>query len=91
MFVALASVALISCGGEEEKKDDEKKAGWSDEQVDQFMETCVKRASENADINAEEYCGCMMDKVKEKYPNPKDAGQMDMEWMQKEAAKCLGM
>lgn len=85
MFVAVASLALISCGG------DEKDGDWTKEQKDKFLDSCIGRAGANSEINAEEYCGCMLDKVIEKYPDPKDVNKVDEKWMQEEAAKCLGM
>lgn len=114
LFVAMTSIALVSCG-EEEKKDDKKEdkketkkdnmedegddevsgndvatANWTQLAKDEFLNSCIEKAGEDPNVNGEEYCNCMLDKMIEKYPNPADVAQLDMEWMQKEAMKCLG-
>ncbi|MEZ4937095.1 MAG: hypothetical protein R2799_05830 [Crocinitomicaceae bacterium] len=76
---------------DEGSEDHSSTAKWDQSQQDQFMKTCVEGVKSNPQINGEEYCSCMLDKVMEKYPNPANALNMDKSWMQAEAVKCLGM
>lgn len=91
LLILALSFTLGSCGGDDKKEDSkEEKSGWSENQIEKFMESCVKNASANPGINAEDYCSCMMDKVMEKYPKAVSMSKMDMKWMMEEAQKCLG-
>ncbi len=77
VLVALA-FTVASCGG-----------GWSDDDKKKFMDKCSEGASAMGEAG-EKYCQCMLDKIVEKYPDPKTVDKdMDKEWMQKEAMKCL--
>jgi hypothetical protein len=75
--VALGLVLLTSCGG-----------GWADADKEKFTKECEK-GTEGLGIDGKKYCGCMLEKIMEKYPNPKEADKIDEKWMQEEAVKCL--
>ncbi len=77
------------CLGVKSKK--KKPAPWSQGEQDAFLNSCISEASKNEGINANEYCNCMLDKIMDKYPDPAKVGDIDQDWMTKEAAKCLGM
>lgn len=76
--------------GDDHADDHSTSGGWPQVQQDAFMTNCVDGVKGTPEINGEEYCSCMLEKVMEKYPNAADAINMDRSWMQAEAVKCLG-
>lgn len=80
LFLLSALFILNSCGG---------KKKWPDADQKAFMDSCVPGAAENPSIDANKYCNCMLEKIMDKYPNPKDAEKMTMADMMSDAEKCL--
>lgn len=62
---------------------------WSATDQRAFMGTCVPEASAaNANIDAEDYCKCMLEKLMRMYSDPSDV-PLDNESMTRLAKTCL--
>lgn len=84
LFV-ITSVLLSSCGIFGKTK----KSKWSEVEREAFMGACVDGLAGTPNIDAKDYCGCMLEKLEEKYPSALDAQNMDEDEMQKWALECL--
>jgi hypothetical protein len=70
--------------------DTSKTVGWPKQEKDAFMQNCVQNAMPKMkEEQAKEYCTCMLNKVTDKYPLPKDVAKMTAEEIKNMAFECL--
>lgn len=86
-FFALS--LLASCGGKDEKKDDEKKGAWPEASRKAYMDACVNSAKSTVGEKAEEYCACTLEKMEAAYPDPSEAQNVTADEITKMAEECL--
>jgi hypothetical protein len=72
----LGTVLVSSCGeNEDEEKDEGKKTeekAWPESIRNSFLETCTAGLVDNPEIDAKEYCDCVLHYMMKDYPNPED-------------------
>ena len=62
-FLFFAVISLFSCARK-----------WTDKDKSEFMSGCLSHAVKGMDeTKAKHYCGCLLNKMVEKYPNANDA------------------
>lgn len=63
---------------------------WTTEEKEDFVKGCFKSAKKKMqEEQAVTYCNCMLEKVIETYPTPKDVNNLTPEEAKKMAFQCL--
>lgn len=74
----------------EESKTASYSDGWSKENQENFMTTCVDKAKASmGESKATNYCSCMLTKIEELYPNAEEVSKLTMEKTTELAKECL--
>lgn len=64
--------------------------GWSDAEKDNFVNTCVSKATSSmGEKLATNYCNCMLEKIETLFPDPNQAGDLSETKMTQMARECL--
>ncbi|MBN2681079.1 MAG: hypothetical protein JXR58_01100 [Bacteroidales bacterium] len=84
-LILVSSFLITSCGifGKFTK------SKWSKVEREAFMSTCVEGLAGTPDIDAEDYCNCMLEKLEDKFPNAIEAQNIDELQLQEWAVDCL--
>lgn len=81
--VILIIVLFCSCGAPPAKK------GWTDEERDVFLQSCITNSKEELKDIAAPYCDCMQKRIEVEYDDPDKVGELSMGKTMEWAKECL--